>query len=422
MILIQKKFGSTLGRQLLACVFFVLGAFLDTGMARAQCYDNLHSNNRHLDSLRRGQLSIDADNVAFFRNNEFNSTVQKGYTLPGFILQMKAVYYPLSNLKLELGAHSLWYWGAERYPAFAYKDIAQWQGEERSYYVHLLPFYRAHLKLSPHADIVLGDIYGGSNHRLIEPLYDPELNLTSDPETGFQFLFHNSFIESDIWLNWVTYIYKLDTHDEAFTCGLSWRFLLNPSHARVHFYIPLQGILHHRGGEIDTVMIGTQTVVNAVAGAGAVWNANLGAFRSLKLEAAFAKYKTINDRTAYFPEGDGLFLKASARIKRFDLVASLWRCNDFFTLYGSPFYGAVSLKHEKMLFAKPKLLYLGADYVLTLAKGFDFGINADVFYFLSGKMYNSETGEIQPSAFGDNVNISLGVCLKVNTSFLIKKY
>lgn len=37
-------------------------------------------------------------------------------------------------------------------------------------------------------DLILGNIYGGSNHGLIAPLYNPELNLTADPETGFQVL------------------------------------------------------------------------------------------------------------------------------------------------------------------------------------------------------------------------------------------
>lgn len=37
-------------------------------------------------------------------------------------------------------------------------------------------------------DLILGNIYGGSNHGLIAPLYNPELNLTADPKTGFQVL------------------------------------------------------------------------------------------------------------------------------------------------------------------------------------------------------------------------------------------
>lgn len=42
---------------------------------------------------------------------------------------------------------------------------------------HILPYFRAQLALS-HVNLILGDIYGGSNHGLIAPLYSPELNLT----------------------------------------------------------------------------------------------------------------------------------------------------------------------------------------------------------------------------------------------------
>ena len=43
----------------------------------------------------------------------------KGYTLPGLWLQAKAIYYPLSNLKLEAGVHALRFWGANKYPSMA---------------------------------------------------------------------------------------------------------------------------------------------------------------------------------------------------------------------------------------------------------------------------------------------------------------
>ena len=93
----------------------------------------------------------------------------KGYSLPGFWIQPKAVFYPLGNIKLELGVHMLRYWGAKKYPSLAYQDIAEWKGDQYQHGFHVLPFFRAQMALSDHVNIVLGDIYGGANHNLIEP-------------------------------------------------------------------------------------------------------------------------------------------------------------------------------------------------------------------------------------------------------------
>lgn len=65
----------------------------------------------------------------------------KGYSLPGFWIQPKAVFYPLGNIKLELGVHMLRYWGAKKYPSLAYQDIAEWKGDQYQHGFHVLPFF-----------------------------------------------------------------------------------------------------------------------------------------------------------------------------------------------------------------------------------------------------------------------------------------
>lgn len=75
------------------------------------------------------------------------------------------------------------------------------------------------MALSDHVNIVLGNIYGASNHNLIEPLYNPELNLTCDPEAGLQLLYDSKAFDLDVWVNWQSFIFREDVHQEAFTVG-----------------------------------------------------------------------------------------------------------------------------------------------------------------------------------------------------------
>lgn len=387
-----------------------------------QLSEKMFAVDTRIDSLRKKQLSIEVDNLSFFKNNEFTSTVQKGYTLPGFWLQLKASYYPLSNLKLEAGAHTIWFWGTRKYPAFAYKGMTTWSGRDYAHNVHVVPYFRAHLTLSEQVDVVLGNIYGESNHRLIEPLYNPELNLTSDPEHGLQLLYKTKWLDLDAWVDWMTYIYKLDTHQEAFVAGASARLKANQSESRLHVYFPVQGLAQHKGGEIDATDTRIETMMNGALGVGMRWNMKNRILKYINLEWDIVGYTYPKGNTSHLESGRGYYTRADLQIKDFNLNTSYWIGKDFVSILGSPFYGCVSVKEEGMFFRDPQMLHFGADYVRPLGKGFAFGISAEVYYYLSGKRYSSETGLNQSSAFGDNTNFGLGVYLRIHPSFLIKQY
>ena len=90
----------------------------------AQLDAKLYRSETKIDSMNQGKWLVEVDNITYFKDNEYDGKLQKGYSLPGFWLQPKMVYYPLPNVKLELGAHLLHYWGAFNYPYTAYQGIA----------------------------------------------------------------------------------------------------------------------------------------------------------------------------------------------------------------------------------------------------------------------------------------------------------
>ena len=137
---------------------------------KAQIADRVYKTDYHIDPEKARELSVELDNISFFKDNEYTGKFTKGYSLPGLWVQGKAVYYPLRNIKLEAGVHMLIYHGANKYPSMAYQDIAYWKGDQYQKGVHVLPYFRAQMALSDHVNIVLGNIYGASNHNLIEPL------------------------------------------------------------------------------------------------------------------------------------------------------------------------------------------------------------------------------------------------------------
>ena len=403
----------------ISVLFFILLIFSCRQNTYAQLTENLFTTDRNIYPHEKGVLSIDVDNLSFYKNNEFDSKIVKGYTLPGFWLHMKAVYNPLSNLRLELGAHSVWFFGATRYPAFAYKGISVWNGNDYSNNVHVLPFYRANLALSENVNVIIGNIYGGSNHRLIEPLYNPELNLTSDPETGLQLLYKTKWLDLDLWIDWMTFIYNLDTHQESFVSGASAQFNLNSPDSRFHAYLPVQGIVQHKGGEINVSTSNVQTIMNGAVGAGLVWNVNNYTIKNVNVEFDVLGYIFPKGNIFEKKHGKGYYLKTAVQIKDFTIKTSYWSNRGYMPIYGNIFYGAREVVTENVAYNNPSMFNFGADYALPLGKGFAFGINADMYYCLPVKAYRNN--ELFYS-YTDKMNYSMGVYLRVNPSFFIKRY
>lgn len=399
-------------------LFFCL---LMTQVVAAQISERVFKSDHSIDPEKKGQLSVELDNISFFKDNEYTGTIMKGYSLPGLWIQPKVIFYPLSNIKLEAGAHLLRYWGATKYPSLAYQDIAKWKGDQFQHGFHAVPFFRAQMALSDHVNIVLGDIYGGANHDLIEPLYNPELNLTADPEAGLQLLFDSRRFDLDAWVNWESFIFNGDTHQEAFTVGLSSRYKMNDPESRFHFYMPLQVLVQHRGGEIDTIYSNSvQTLMNGAIGAGAVWNTGNPIFRNVNLEFDVAGYYQQAGIIWPHNKGTGFYVRASADIYDFRVKTSYWNSHKFISMFGSPFYGAVSTAREGVTYDGQSLVYLGFEYSRSFGKGFSMGVDVDIFQHLPVNMY--EPGKEGTSISGRATSFSAGVYLRVNPSFLIKSF
>ena len=384
----------------------------------AQWQEKLYMTDTKIDTTQKGKLSVALDNLTFFRDNEYNSSVQKGYTLPGFWLQLKAVYHPLSNIRLEAGAHSVWFWGATRYPTFAYyQEIATWKGDKDAGKVHVLPFLRAHIAISDRWSFVLGNLYGGANHRLIEPIYNPELNLSSDPETGIQLLYSSDRFTFDTWLNWMTYIYRLDTHQEALATGVTAQLNLTQPESAFRVYMSFQGLAHHRGGEIEAVDENIQTLMNGAMGAGIEWRPQSRVVRSVKTEFDVTGHYFPKGRTYQSETGMGYYSNTAIQLKDFTVNASYWKGKNFIPVFGSVFYSAMSIKKDRMMYENPGLLHVSAGYVRSWGKGFALGAKLEVFRFVSGKMYAADTRVYQPSAFGKNTNFALEICFRMTPTF-----
>lgn len=371
----------------------------------------------------KGELRVSIDALAFFRDNEYNSAdVTRGYTLPGMWLMPTVSYQPLRNLRMEVGAYMLHYWGANTYPNANYTNLAEAESQGTSKAFHCTPVFRANLQIDPHVNVVLGSLYGRSAHGLVEPLYNPEMNLTADPETGLQVLWRNHWLNFDAWVNWQNFIFKNDDEQERFTFGLSTRFLPSRSAARVQWYLPLQLLMHHRGGEINPSAPnrGVKTWLNAAAGVGMKAPLRTRVPVTLGGEVTATYFSQQKGTDLPFDSGYGLMAKAEARIWHFGLTVGYWQAHRFISVYGSPLFGAVSNSKSNTTIDRPHMAFAHLEYAQSLGRGFSWGVQIDADQHWQRGIHNrTEKAYTTPSSTTD---FAAGIFLRMTPSFLIKKF
>ena len=364
-------------------------------------------------------LQLKVDNMFFFKDNEYDGNVQKGYSLPGVWIRPRLTYQPTRRLRLEVGLHALAYHGANKYPNYAYQDIGTWKGSQYQRGAHVLPFLRAQLKLK-HADLVFGDIYGQSNHRLVTPLYDPELDLTSDPEAGFQAIVRRPHTRFDVWINWQSYQFETDTHQEVFTLGMSDIVYYNAPHSRLHVYSPIQLLGQHRGGEQDTIAGNSvQTLVNGAVGLGLKWNARRRVLRSMGLEADVVGSYQQSGQLWPHDAGVGVFARASVQLSDFGLHAGYFYGHRFVSLYGNSFFSTLSTKTPGTEFIDPQTAFFTADYAHTFARHYTLGFSFN-YYYTDRRPMRSAGGDVSLS--NARSAFSAGVYFKASPSFVLKRF
>ena len=396
----------------------VISLIFNFAHSHAQTATTLGNFDYRIDSTQTKQLALEADHISFLKDNEYAGSALKGYTLPGFWLQFKGVYQPLKNLRLEVGAHGLVYSGAYKYPSYAYHDIEKWKGNQYQRGSHILPFLRAHLQLKSW-QLVFGDIYGGTQHNLIAPLYNPEQHLTADPEFGFQSIYDSKRLHFDAWINWQSFIFEEDSHQEAFTVGLSSVYRLNDKQSPVHTYIPFQVTIQHRGGEQDTITTNSvQTLSNGTLGFGIKWNLNRRVVKSINLETdALVHYQQAGELW-HKDTGFGAYAKAAIKFTNgIYTEGGYFLGKDFNSLMGIPYYGSVSLKEKGLYYDRPQTFFFSIDYTRKFAKRYAFGVKADVYYFCPKGAYTVESAQ----SVSNNTSFSIGVFFRANPRFVIKK-
>ena len=382
-----------------------------------------------VDSTQTKTLGIELEALAFFKDNEFDGNVQRGYSLPGVRLQPRLTYTPIDEIKLELGLHATIYSGANKYPCYVFHDIATWKGDQYQSGAHLLPFFRATARFKS-ITLAVGDIYGGATHGFVEPMYNPELILTDDPEMGFQMIVDTKRWHSDLWMNWQSYIFKESSHQEAFTVG--WTQNINvwkrTKEDRTHSLdIPIQLVIQHRGGEQDNTKMGVQTIANGALGMGYEYKAPGNRIVTGVQAEVMALYCLQQSGNLWpFKNGPALWVKASVDfIRDLRVTAGFFSAKDFCSLYGSQYFGTLSTKRAGGRFDGMNTGLISLEYSRTFANAYTIGANLKAYIYKTGSLA-LPADDTHPESYtipGEfRTPFSFGVYFRCSPSFVLKRF
>ena len=382
-----------------------------------------------VDSTQTKTLGIELEALAFFKDNEFDGNVQRGYSLPGVRLQPRLTYTPIDEIKLELGLHATIYSGANKYPCYVFHDIATWKGDQYQSGAHLLPFFRATARFKS-ITLAVGDIYGGATHGFVEPMYNPELILTDDPEMGFQMIVDTKRWHSDLWMNWQSYIFKESSHQEAFTVG--WTQNINvwkrTKEDRTHSLdIPIQLVIQHRGGEQDNTKMGVQTIANGALGMGYEYKAPGNRIVTGVQAEVMALYCLQQSGNLWpFKNGPALWVKASVDfIRDLRVTAGFFSAKDFCSLYGSQYFGTLSTKRAGGRFDGMNTGLISLEYSRTFANAYTIGANLKAYIYKTGSLaLPADDTHPEPYTISGEFRtpFSFGVYFRCSPSFVLKRF
>ena len=225
-----------------------------------------------------------------------------------------------------------------------------------------------------------------------------------------QLLWDRKHLHADTWLNWQSYIFEEDSHQEAFTVGSTWKVLPGNQEKPLRWHIPVQLVIQHRGGEQDTTSMGVQTIMNASAGAGLTWTPrNRKVLTSVNAEAnAMVAYQQSGsiwpfDGGAAYHVGAGVTLWQRLLLRGGYFNAP----KHFVSLYGNHFFSTLSVRNGQS-YDGIGTAYAHVEYSHVFARRYVLGAEGEFF---------------QSSMTGHNeTNFSFGVYLRVNPSIIIKRW
>lgn len=336
------------------------------------------------------KFGYDVRGVAFFQDNEFPTPLMAGYSLPGFRVSAAAAYRPGRWVDVQAGVYLLQYWGADAYPNRNYVGLPTFDDGNTSRGFHALPYFSAQVSTPWGLEVTIGSLRGEASHGLIMPMYAPELSLTADPQAGAEVRYASRWIDADVWIDWRSFIFRDSPSEENFYVGVSAKVKYTPDGAPVEVYSPVQMMIEHIGGEIDTIH-SVQTYVNAAAGLGARLRLSHPHLRYVGLEADILGSRAQKGTAWRHNSGSACWVVGTLQASKMRAQLGYYHAIKFTPILGYPLFGITSQNRLGYTLRNPSTIYAGYEYEQRFGPGVTLSAYVDVYHALGCDAFDPST-------------------------------
>ncbi|MDP4209394.1 MAG: hypothetical protein Q8928_11335 [Bacteroidota bacterium] len=297
------------------------------------------------------KLAFHLNNKTFFKNNEYFNPLEEGYTLPGVVLEPSLVYYPGATTRIEAGASMLKYSGRDG--VYRTDPLFRFQYQPVSYF-----------------QMVVGTLYGGSLHGLIEPLYRWERDFTNPVENGAQFLFKTDRLKADVWIDWEKFILQGDPFQEQLTFGTTFSWKLLPGQPNFDLYLPFQTLVGHHGGQITSIDLPLQTIANMATGLQSVWRNPGGFIHQVDFDCWVMTYNDLSpQKLQAYKNGYAIYPKVALHSGGFILDAGYFRGERFISPKGEALFHSATVPYNGYAYEAQNVVSAKLIYQKKIQKG-----------------------------------------------------
>ena len=323
-------------------------------------------NNLKIQKADLGKLYLGIENYNLFKNNEYFNNIQSSITIFGSAINSSVKYYPSNVFLIEAGIHLLTYYGTGKFD-------------------QVTPIIRINYQAFRNFNIVFGNIYGGLNHGFIEPLYQFERFFEDTPETGLQILYKSNHFNTDLYIDWRKYIYRNSFNDnEILTFGWVNKGKLFKEENPLQIEIPLQILVAHKGGQVDTTNLPTESLLNLATGISIRYRFN-SFISELGATFYYATYQDISEKKEqFFDSGYGIYPLVFAKSKWLNIYLGYWNASQFIGPLGEPLFSSISYIDKNLAFSKRELILFKFDFNYKITRGLFLGVRYEGYYDILG--------------------------------------
>ena len=269
-----------------------------------------------------GLITLHVDNLNYFRNVEYKTKIDEGRTLFGYQFWPEIAYQVSTHVQVAGGVFLQRDFGGEGFvknePTFSFQYT---NGRNQ---------------------VRFGTLMGSMQHQLVEPLYDPEFIIDNRVENGFQYRHNSKNLAAEVWTDWRKMIYENSPFREEFVSGIR----VEPRLVKdVHYIsLPTSILGFHKGGEIDTSGLPTETQYNISTGFNYRFKPTAG-IDSLDFQAHAIFYEDVSPTPINYIDGVGQYVSLAVYKKQWGLMLNYYDAHQFHNPIGDALYRTVSVQN-----------------------------------------------------------------------------